>query len=111
MIKGGGGAPHVKKSLQAALINLSALQITVNTSSNWVNFLFLSKSSRWQPLKSLQTLYHGRCSAPREGFITDNGNCILDVSGLNIDNPSHMETEIQSPGLSPTVYLLTAQQI
>ncbi|MCB1803517.1 MAG: ribose-5-phosphate isomerase RpiA, partial [Gammaproteobacteria bacterium] len=30
----------------------------------------------------------------REGFVTDNGNCILDVHGLSIDDPVGLETEV-----------------
>jgi ribose 5-phosphate isomerase A len=36
----------------------------------------------------------------REGFVTDNGNHILDVSDLNIANPLEMETRLnQIPGI------------
>jgi ribose 5-phosphate isomerase A len=36
----------------------------------------------------------------REGFVTDNGNHILDVHGLNISNPLEMETRLnQIPGI------------
>ncbi len=36
----------------------------------------------------------------REGFVTDNGNHILDVHGLNINNPLEMETRLnQVPGI------------
>ncbi len=38
--------------------------------------------------------------ALREGFTTDNGNIILDVHGLQILEPSKLETEInQVPGV------------
>ncbi len=32
----------------------------------------------------------------REGFVTDNGNVILDIHGLEIVNPVAMETELNS---------------
>ncbi|MSQ19306.1 MAG: ribose-5-phosphate isomerase RpiA [Betaproteobacteria bacterium] len=32
----------------------------------------------------------------REGFITDNGNVILDVAGLSIDNPARLEAAINN---------------
>lgn len=36
----------------------------------------------------------------REGFVTDNGNHILDIHGLNINNPLEMETRLnQIPGV------------
>ena len=36
----------------------------------------------------------------REGFVTDNGNHILDVHDLNISNPIEMETRLnQIPGI------------
>jgi ribose 5-phosphate isomerase A len=36
----------------------------------------------------------------REGFVTDNGNHILDVHELNISNPLEMETRLnQIPGV------------
>lgn len=36
----------------------------------------------------------------REGFVTDNGNHILDVHGLNISNPLEMETRLNHiPGI------------
>ena len=31
----------------------------------------------------------------REGFVTDNGNCILDVFHLNLDEPMAMEDAIK----------------
>lgn len=41
----------------------------------------------------------GRCRE-RRGFITDNGNAILDVSGLEIDDPPRMEEALnQIPGV------------
>ena len=36
----------------------------------------------------------------REGFVTDNGNHVLDVHDLNISNPLEMETRLnQIPGV------------
>ena len=36
----------------------------------------------------------------REGFVTDNGNHILDIHDLNISNPLEMETRLnQIPGV------------
>ena len=36
----------------------------------------------------------------REGFVTDNGNLILDVAGLQLDDPVAFETEVnQWPGV------------
>ena len=36
----------------------------------------------------------------REGFVTDNGNLILDVSGLDIPDPAALESELnQVPGV------------
>ena len=36
----------------------------------------------------------------REGFVTDNGNVILDVHGLEIMEPAKMETELNNiPGV------------
>jgi ribose 5-phosphate isomerase A len=30
----------------------------------------------------------------REGFISDNGNVILDVTGMNLEDPSRIEVEL-----------------
>lgn len=36
----------------------------------------------------------------REGFITDNGNIIIDIHGLNITEPGNMEDHLNSiPGV------------
>ena len=36
----------------------------------------------------------------REGFTSDNGHAILDIHGLRVENPDHLESEINNlPGV------------
>lgn len=52
-----------------------------------------------QVLRRFAAAYGGQASV-REGVVTDNGNLIVDVRGLLIDQPQAMETEVnQWPGV------------
>lgn len=52
-----------------------------------------------QVMRRFATTYGGQ-AAVREGVVTDNGNLILDVRGLQITDPLVMETEVnQWPGV------------
>ena len=67
----------------------------------------------WKPLSSrLAALYGGSpVLRTREGkpFITDNGNYILDIAGLAIEDPRRMEAEINQLAGVVTVGLFARQ--
>ena len=52
-----------------------------------------------QVVRRFAAAYGGQARV-REGVVTDNGNCIVDVRGLRITEPMAMETEVnQWPGV------------
>ena len=97
MIKGGGGALTREKIVAAA----SKKFICLCDSSKLVDVL----GSFPLPLEVIpmassyvarQIVLLGGQPKLREGFVTDNGNLILDVSGLKILNPVELETTLNS---------------
>lgn len=97
MIKGGGGALTREKIVAAA----SKKFICLCDSSKLVDFL----GSFPLPLEVIpmassyvarQMVLLGGQPKLREDFVTDNGNFILDVSGLKILNPVEMETTLNN---------------
>jgi len=97
MIKGGGGALTREKIVAAA----SKKFICLCDSSKLVDVL----GSFPLPLEVIpmassyvarQMVLLGGQPKLREGFVTDNGNLILDVSGLKILNPVELETTLNS---------------
>ena len=97
MIKGGGGALTREKIVAAA----SKKFICLCDSSKLVDVL----GSFPLPLEVIpmassyvarQMVLLGGLPKLREGFVTDNGNLILDISGLKILNPVELETTLNN---------------
>ena len=97
MIKGGGGALTREKIVAAA----SKKFICLCDSSKLVDVL----GSFPLPLEVIpmasnyvarQMVLLGGQPKLREGFVTDNGNLIIDVSGLKILNPVELETTLNN---------------
>jgi len=95
LIKGGGGALTREKIVAAA----SRSFICIADDSKLVDVL----GSFPLPVEviPMARAYVSRCLSAlggkpvlREGFVTDNGNVILDLHGLQIDDPAALESEI-----------------
>ncbi len=101
LIKGGGGALTREKVLAAAARRF----ICIADDSKLVGMLGafplpIEVLPMAQELVSRRMLKMRGNPVWREGFVTDNGNHILDVSGLQISNPIEMEARINRiPGV------------
>lgn len=101
LIKGGGGALTREKVLAGAarrfvcIIDDSKLVGMLGTFPLPIEVLPMAQEFVARKLLKLRAQ-----PVWREGFITDNGNHILDVHDLNISNPLEMETRLnQIPGV------------
>ena len=101
LIKGGGGALTREKIIAAAskkfvcIADESKLVSVLGTFPLPVEVIPMARSYVARQIVKL-----GGNPVLREDFITDNGNVILDVHGLNISNPLEMETRLnQIPGI------------
>jgi ribose 5-phosphate isomerase A len=101
LIKGGGGALTREKIVAAAsdrfvcIIDDSKLVDVLGRFPLPVEVIPMARS-----LVARQLLRLGGQPVWREGFVTDNGNAILDVHNLEILDPPALETEInQIPGV------------
>jgi len=96
MIKGGGGALTREKILANAaekficLVDESKLVQRLGAFPVAVEVIPMARSLAARALVKL-----GGDPIYREGFVTDNGNVILDVFNLNLDEPMAMEEAIQ----------------
>ncbi|MDF1677443.1 MAG: ribose-5-phosphate isomerase RpiA [Legionellaceae bacterium] len=96
MIKGGGGALTREKIIANAakqficLVDESKVVRRLGSFPVAVEVLPLARSMVARELVKL-----GGDPVYREGFVTDNGNCILDVFHLNLDEPMKMESAIK----------------
>lgn len=95
MIKGGGGALTREK----IIADVAAEFVCIADSSKCVPLLGrfplpieVIPMAAAQVSRALNNL--GGTATLREGFVTDNGNLILDVSGLLIDNPINFESAL-----------------
>lgn len=95
LIKGGGAALTREKIVAAVAREF----VCIADSSKWVNVLGkfplpieVIPMARAYVTRELTKL--GGKPAYREGVITDNGNVILDLHGLEIENPIQLETWI-----------------
>lgn len=101
MVKGGGGALTREKIVAAA----SAKFICVCDQSKLVDVLGkfplpIEVIPMAQANISREVLKLGGQPKLREGFITDNGNIILDVHGLSITNATELEAQLNHlPGV------------
>ncbi len=101
MVKGGGGALTREKIVAAAcgrfvcIVDASKLVERFGRFPLPVEVIPMARAL-------VAAKLHGLGGTPklREGFVTDNGNLILDVSGLDIVDPAGLESEInQWPGV------------
>lgn len=101
MVKGGGGALTREKIVAAA----SEQFVCIVDESKWVQRLGkfplpVEVIPMAGGLVGSRLIAMGGTPRVRAGFVTDNGNLILDVSGLSIDDPVALELEInQWPGV------------
>jgi ribose 5-phosphate isomerase A len=97
LIKGGGGALTREKILAAAsrrfvcIVDDAKLVERLGAFPLPVEVLPLARRFVARRLAEL-----GGRAVPREGFVTDNGNVILDVHGLQLGEPEALESEIDS---------------
>jgi ribose 5-phosphate isomerase A len=95
MIKGGGGALTREKIVAAVarefvcICDASKLVDTMGKFPLPVEVIPMSRAHVTRELAKL-----GGTPALREGFVTDNGNLILDVHGLRITDPKGLEAQI-----------------
>jgi ribose 5-phosphate isomerase A len=101
MVKGGGGALTREKIVAAAcsrfvcIVDASKLVERFGRFPLPVEVIPMARELVASRLRAL-----GGVPKERAGFVTDNGNLILDVSGLSIEDPAALESEInQWPGV------------
>lgn len=101
MIKGGGGALTREKIIAevadrfVCIVDASKLVSVLGQFPLPVEVIPMARELVARRLRAL-----GGDPRPREGYLTDNGNIILDVHGLSIAQPRALETAInQIPGV------------
>jgi ribose 5-phosphate isomerase A len=101
LTKGGGGALTREKVLAAAarrfvcIIDDTKLVETLGRFPLPIEVIPMART-----VVAAQIARHGGRPVWREGFVTDNGNGILDVHDLEIDDPVEMESRLnQIPGV------------
>ncbi len=95
MIKGGGGALTREKIVAAVakrFVCIADGSKLVNTMGKFPLPVEVIPMSRAHVARELAKL--GGTPVLREGFVTDNGNLILDVKGLSITDPKGLEAAI-----------------
>ena len=95
MIKGGGGALTREKIVAAVaetFVCIADGSKLVKTLGRFPLPVEVIPMARAHVARELARL--GGAARLREGFVTDNGNVILDVTGLTIDDPAGLETGI-----------------
>jgi len=101
MIKGGGGALTREK----IIANCAKKIICIADASKQVDILGkfplpIEVIPMARSFIAREMVKLGGQPVYREGFVTDNGNVILDIHGLSIINPTELETKInQLPGV------------
>jgi ribose 5-phosphate isomerase A len=101
MIKGGGGALTREKIVASVaekfvcIVDESKLVTTLGAFPLPVEVIPMAREAVARRLALL-----GGTPVQRDGFVTDNGCQILDVSGLSIDRPAELEAQINNiPGV------------
>lgn len=95
LIKGGGGALTREKVIAAAsarfvcIVDEAKLVTRLGAFPLPIEVVPMASAHVARELSAL-----GGRPARREGFVTDNGNAILDVAGLSIDDPAALESTI-----------------
>ena len=95
MIKGGGGAQTREKIVAAVASKFVCICDASKKVAQMGRFplpVEVIPMARAQVARELATL--GGRPVLREGFVTDNGNLILDVKGLSITDPKGLEAQI-----------------
>ena len=95
MIKGGGGALTREKIVAAVagtFVCICDASKLVDTMGKFPLPVEVIPMARAQVARELEKL--GGTPVLREGFVTDNGNLILDVKGLAITDPKGLEAKI-----------------
>ena len=101
LIKGGGGAHAREKVLATA----SALFVCIVDEAKLVPRLGafpvpLEVVPMAAAFVAVRVGRLGGRAAPRPGFVTDNGNAVLDVTGLDLSDPEGLEVELSGiPGV------------
>ncbi len=110
MIKGGGGALTREKIVASACRRFVCIVDASKCVERLGRFpLPIEVIPMARELVARRLREVGATPSLRAGFVTDNGNQILDVSGLSIDDPVEMEIRLsQWPGVV-TVGLFAAQ--
>jgi ribose 5-phosphate isomerase A len=110
LIKGGGGALTREKILAAAARRFVCILDDTKMVERLGRFpLPVEVIPMARALVARRLAAHGGRAAWRAGFVTDNGNDILDVHGLSIADPVALERELnQIPGVV-TVGLFAAR--
>ncbi|MDR2032707.1 MAG: ribose-5-phosphate isomerase RpiA [Azoarcus sp.] len=96
MIKGGGGALTREKIIAAAaqrFVCICDAGKYVATLGRFPLPVEVIPMARVQVARAIARLTGGEARW-REGFITDNGHCILDIHGLAIGDPRALESEL-----------------
>ncbi len=101
LVKGGGGALTREKIVAAAserfvcIVDIGKMVDVLGRFPLPVEVIPMAQSLVGRRLAAL-----GGAPALRAGFTTDNGNLIIDVSGLAIRRPEHLEQELNNiPGV------------
>jgi ribose 5-phosphate isomerase A len=97
MIKGGGGALTREKIVAAVarqFVCIADASKQVATLGRFPLPVEVIPMARAQVSRALAAL--GGRPVLRDGFVTDNGNVILDVHGLSIRDPAALEAEIDA---------------
>jgi ribose 5-phosphate isomerase A len=101
MIKGGGGALTREKIVAAVarqFVCIADASKLVPVMGRFPLPIEVIPMARAQVMRQVQAL--GAEPRVREGFVTDNGNIIIDAHGLQIADPVGLETRInQWPGV------------
>ena len=97
LIKGGGGA-HTREKIVAAaadrfvcIVDETKVVDRLGTFPLPVEVIPMARASVARRLRTL-----GGEARHRAGFVTDNGNAILDVHGLAIDDPAALEARVNN---------------
>ncbi|MDQ2972605.1 MAG: ribose-5-phosphate isomerase RpiA [Pseudomonadota bacterium] len=95
LIKGGGGALTREKIIAAAAKKFICIVDTSKCVQVLGKFpLPIEVIPMARSLVAREIVRHGGTPVWRNGCVTDNGNCILDVHGLHITDPAKLETAL-----------------
>ncbi len=110
LIKGGGGALAREKIIAAAARRFICVLDDTKMVERLGRFpLPVEVIPMARALVARQLAAHGRRAVWRAGFVTDNGNDILDVHGLSITDPVALERELNQITGVVTVGLFAAR--